>query len=58
MPKPIMEGQAIMKSPLVVHGWCVLLLDFSNNLFYWKAKGDIGSYAGLYMVSILGLVSL
>jgi len=30
----------------------------SDHLLYWKARGCIGSYVGLQMVSILGLVSL
>jgi len=50
-----MEVQAIMKYPPVVHGTRPHLLDFTNDLFYLEARGCIGSYAGLQMISILGL---
>ena len=58
MPKPTMEGHAIMTCPLVVHGLQALLPNYLNDLLCWKARGRIGSYAGLQMVSTLSLVSL
>ena len=58
MPKPTMEGHAIMKCPLVVHGFYALSSNYFNDLLFWKVRGCIGSYARLQMVSILGLVSL
>jgi len=55
---PLWKGKPLW-SP---HMWSIIsythLLYFSNDLLYWKARGRIGFYAILQMVSILCLASL